>query len=77
VPKDQLLSVNPFEQVQWVEADKPDPRHFTRDELRAFLGWKWLGACPLTATFAKVSLWACGRIMEMAELRWDWIDDEG
>lgn len=77
VPSEKLLTTNPFEEVGWVEADAPEPRHFSKAELKEFLTWRLLGACPLIALFAKVSLWACGRIEEMTELRWDWIDAEG
>lgn len=77
VAKEKLITVNPFEEVRWVEADDPEPRQFSREELKQFLAWKWVGGCPTVALFAKASLWSCGRITEMTELRWDWIDDEG
>src|SRR4051794_26803168 len=53
VPAGKLLATNPFEEVGWVEADAPEPRHFTKDELKAFLRWKFFGGCPLVALFAK------------------------
>src|SRR5215210_7756208 len=40
VPSEKLLTTNPFEEVGWVEADAPEPRHFTKEELKAFLRWK-------------------------------------
>jgi hypothetical protein len=72
-----LLSANPFEQVQWVEVDNKIIRQFGRDELKSLLSWKFVGGCPLVSLFAKISLWACGRLEEMTELRWDWVDSEG
>lgn len=69
--------MNPFEEVQWVQADEPKPRQFSREELRAFLNWKHLAACPLVCLFAKVAFWGRGRIEEMSNLRWAWIDAEG
>lgn len=77
VPAEKLLEVNPFEEVQWVEVKAPNPRQFSPTELKAFLNWKYLASCPLIGLFAKVSLWSCGRIEEMTELRWAWIDAEG
>lgn len=77
VVADKLLDGNPFEQVQWVEADDKPVRQFTVEQLKSFFGWKIIGHCPLISLFAKTSLWACGRLEEMTELRWDWVDSAG
>lgn len=77
VAAEKLLTANPFEEVAWVEADVKEARQFTRAELKAFLNWKYLGECPLASLFARVSLWSCGRIEEMTELRWDWVGADG
>jgi len=45
--------------------------------LKAFLNWKFVAACPLVSLFAKASFWSRGRIEEMSELRWEWIDKSG
>jgi len=77
VPSERLLEANPFEQVQWVEPDPKPIRQFDGAELKALFRWRFIGGCPLLAMFAKVSLWACGRLKEMTEVRWDWLDPEG
>jgi len=77
VPSERLLEANPFEQIQWVQPDAKPIRQFDRGELKSLFGWKFIGGCPLLSLFAKVSLWACGRLEEMTELRWDWLDSEG
>ena len=77
VPPERLLEFNPFEQIQWVEPDEKAIRQFSPDELKAFFTYKYLGGCPLVCLFAKASIWGCGRLEEMTELRWDWLDSEG
>jgi hypothetical protein len=79
VAAEKLLRSNPFEQVQWIEADddESEVRQFSPGELESLFTWKYLGACTLVGLFSKVSLWACGRLEEMTELRWSWIEAEG
>jgi len=77
VDQSKLLMVNAFEEVNWIEPTQPRKLQFSREGLKAFLAWAYLAGCPLLSLFAKVSLWARGRIEEMSELGWDWIDDQG
>lgn len=35
------------------------------------------GSSPLISAVLKVSVWSCGRIEEITELRWEWISDDG
>lgn len=75
VAQGKLLMVNPYEEVQWVEADDPDPRHFNRDELRAFLNWKYLAACPWPPSSPRHRS-GQGAASKKCTL-FDWIDREG
>jgi hypothetical protein len=77
VPSERLLESNPFEGTGWVKAEKTPLRQFGPEQLTSFLAWKYLGGCPLVFLFAKVSLWGCGRLEEMTELQWDWMDADG
>lgn len=77
VAPEKLLTVNPFEQVSWLESGPVEIRHLSHAELRAFLGWRMFGSSPLISAVLKISVWGCGRIEEITELRWDWISDDG
>lgn len=77
VPPERLLTVNPFEQVSWLEGTSDDKRHLTHAELRALLSWRMFASSPLISAVLKVSIWGCGRIEEVTELRWNWISDDG
>lgn len=77
VPRDNLLTENPFEQIKWIELEEQSKRQFSNTELKAFLSWRQVASCPLISIFAKVSLWACGRLEELTELQWSWVDENG
>lgn len=77
VSPEKLLTVNPFEQVSWLENGPVEIRHLSHAELRAFLSWRMFGSSPLISAVLKFSVWGCGRIEEITELRWDWISDDG
>ena len=77
VPPERLLTVNPFEQVGWLDGSQRVKRHLSHAELRALLSWRMFGSSPLISAVLKVSVWGCGRIEEITELRWDWISNDG
>ena len=77
VQPEKLLTVNPFEQVGWLDECPKELRHLSTQELRALLDWRMFGSSPLISAVLKVSIWGCGRIEEITELRWDWISEDG
>ena len=77
VSPEKLLTVNPFEQVGWLDESLKEIRHLSSNELRALLGWRMFGSSPLISAVLKISIWGCGRIEEITELRWDWISEDG
>lgn len=81
VPKEKLISSNPWNQFTWIEGRKKLIRQFSDTELRSLLddlesNWK---SAPIAVTAAKVFLWSCCRKMEVSSLKWEQlraVDDE-
>lgn len=63
--------------VSWLDESPKEIRHLSSNELRALLGWRMFGSSPLISAVLKISIWGCGRIEEITELRWDWISEDG
>lgn len=72
VPKEKLLTSNPWRQFQWIEGSEKTKRHLLDEELISIIEYfqtKWLGVTAVTAA-AKTCLWAWARLSEMASLQW-------
>ncbi len=73
VPKEKLLTSNPWREFTWIDGTAPTKRIFNDEELLSIqdmLDEKWAGV-PIAALFAKISLWIWARRAEVAGLKWD------
>lgn len=74
-----LVSSNPWDEVERPEVDEPEPRYIEPEEERAFFDWlllRWDG-WQLPVLFFKVKSLVGRRILQLASLPSDHLDDEG
>ena len=79
VPKEKLLTENPWNQFTGIEKSKRPIRQFGPQELLSFLDYsedKWSGITVATL-MAKVLVWSACRKEEVSELRWDGLRQVG
>jgi integrase len=72
VDESKLLESNPWSQITWIEGRNRPIRHFSSEDLLAFLDYLETGwaAVPVGAAAAKVFLWSSCRKLEVASLQW-------
>jgi hypothetical protein len=73
VDEAKLLTVNPWNQFDWIEGVEKPVRQFDTDELLGFVNYletTWAGVSAATA-LAKTYLWSACRQEEVTTLRWE------
>lgn len=78
IPEQRMVTVNPWEQIRnQLPAARPkgDPVQFDLEKgvLEDFLDQ--FASRPVAELFLVTSFWCAGRIEEMANLRWSWVDE--
>jgi hypothetical protein len=79
VPKERLLTENPWQQFTWIEGRSRPKRHFDKAELILVLDhfetdWQGVSFAP---AFLKVLLWSWARRDEVSRLKWSQLREVG